>query len=180
MKAVILTCAAAMLACGAADARRKADTPSTPAAEVAPIKEIARCKALTDDTQRLACFDQATTTLLTAEKNADIIVVDKTEVEATNRSLFGFNLPDISLFRRHGASVEQVDRLEGVIASAYPDASGQWTFRLQDGSVWHQVDTNTFGREPHSGQPVSIKRAALGSYILSIDKTPGVKVRRIG
>lgn len=178
MKAVMLKyCGLALLLCGTAYARDPAKPADT---EVTEVKELARCKAIADGPSRLACYDQATATLLAAEEKADIIVVDRQEVEKTTRSLFGFGLPDISLFRSHGASIPAVNQIDGVVASASSDASGQWTFRLQDGAVWRQVDTNSLSRSPRSGDPVLIKRAALGSYILSVSKAPGVRVHRIG
>ena len=178
MKAGILVCAAAVLASAAVGATSKKDKPEAQT-QAAPIKELARCKTISDNTQRLACYDQAAAALLAAEEKADIVVVDREEVENTRRSLFGFNLPDISLFRRHGAKVEQLEKLDGVIASAGADASSQWTFRLQDGSVWHQIDTNELNRPPHPGDAVVIRRAAFGSFMLSVNKAPGVRVRRV-
>ncbi|WBO22391.1 hypothetical protein [Sphingomonas abietis] len=178
MRAVLLMCnGMALLLCSAAGARQP-NMP--PAAEVAPVKELARCKAIVDSPSRLACYDQAADQLLTAEKKADIIVVDRQEIEKTNRSLFGFGLPDLSIFRSHGASMPAVNQIDGVIASAQSDASDQWTFHLQDGAVWQQIDTNNLSRSPRSGDPVVIKRASLGSYILSVSRAPGVRVRRVG
>jgi len=183
MKAALLTSKAGLFACavaalaGAPVAAARQDAHKS---EAAPIKELARCKTIPDDSQRLACYDQATTTLLAAEQKADIVVVDRQEVENARRSLFGFNLPDISLFRRHGAKIEQLDKLDGVIASASADASNQWTFRLKDGSLWRQIDTNELNRPPRSGDTVLIRRAAFGSFMLSVNKAPGVRVRRVG
>lgn len=174
MKAAILLCAVGLTLAPASDAKTESHD-----SQAAPIKELARCRTLPDDSQRLACYDQAAAILLTAEQKADIVVVDRQDVENARRSLFGFNLPDIALFRRHGAKIEPLEHLDGALAAASSDASGQWTFRLQDGSVWRQIDTNELNRSPKYGDAVLVKRAAFGSFMLSVDKAPGVRVRRV-
>lgn len=177
MKVSIWFGVAAMLASGGADARRPAAAAGK--AQVAPIRELARCRAIIDSSQRLSCFDQATAALLTAEQKADIIVVDREQVEKARRTGFGFGQPDAALFRNHGAPIAELDQLQGALASASADAGGQWMFQLRDGAVWQQIDTDTLARVPRPGDPVLIRRAALGSFRLSVAKTPGVKVKRV-
>ena len=56
------------------------------------------CRAILDNGQRLACFDQAAAAVDAAERNKELVVVDRREIRETKRSLFGFTLPRISLF----------------------------------------------------------------------------------
>ena len=49
---------------------------------------------------------------------------------------------------------------------------------VQDGALWVQVDNNPLAGWPRPGQPVVINRAALGSYMMRVNRQPGIRVRR--
>jgi hypothetical protein len=63
------------------------------------------------------------------------------------------------------------------VKSARADAYGHWTIVLEDGAVWRQIE-GELGRDPHAGSKVTIHRAALGSFKMSIDGEPTIKVHR--
>ena len=49
---------------------------------------------------------------------------------------------------------------------------------MQDGAVWRQIDDEFLSRAPHAGSAIVIRRAMLGSYMLSVDGQPGVRAHR--
>ena len=61
---------------------------------------------------------------------------------------------------------------------ASQDGYGHWVVRLQDESLWVQIDNNALALRPRPGQPVLIRRAALGSYVMRVNGQPGIRVRR--
>ena len=71
----------------AAPAAAAADEP--PAA----IKALAACRAITDNAQRLACYDREAGALVQSVESKETVVLDKQAVRNTKRSLFGFSLP---------------------------------------------------------------------------------------
>jgi len=159
------------------------DTAATASGErtAAPsaLQGLARCKALSDAGQRLACYDQEAGTLLAAEQRSDIVVIGREQVERNRRASFGFSVPDVAVLRDRGGKVDILDQIEGVLASASQDGNGQWLFVLRDGSAWQQTDLNPQTWSPRGGDPVVVKRAGLGGYRISVAKTPGVRVRRV-
>ena len=68
------------------------------------------------------------------------------------------------------------DRIQDRVGAG---GSEGWTIWLADGSIWRQADTNPIYRTPKPGLDVIVKRAALGSYIMRVGGSPGVKVKRI-
>ena len=68
--------------------------------------------------------------------------------------------------------------VEGVVASASEDGLGHWVVALQDGAVLVQTDNNRLALRPRPGQPVIVNRAALGSFLMRITTSPGIRVRR--
>jgi len=151
------------------------DTPPRAAA----LQHVIDCRAITVDAQRLACFDREVAALDAAEMSNEVVVVDRNQVRAARRTLFGLPLPNFHLFGGnddHDAS--EIAQIEGKIASASVDTDG-WRIRLEDGSVWVQTDGKPIFRTPRPGLDVVVKHGTLGAYFLSIAGAPGVKVRRV-
>ena len=96
----------------------------------------------------------------------------------TKRGLFGFGIPNLGIFGDDDDEVE-IKQIDGEIVSTGFNADGGYIFRLADGSRWTQMDGKPFALPPEAGDKVVVKKGALGSYILSVGKQPGVKVKRI-
>lgn len=135
---------------------------------------VTRCRAITESTARLACFDTSVAALDAAESSQAVIVVDQQQVRETKRSLFGITLPDVGLF----GNGNDLPQIETTLTSATVDGAGRWSFVLADGARWTQTDDNTIASRPRPNDKVIIKRAALGSFRLSVGGQPGVKAKR--
>ena len=102
---------------------------------------------------------------------------DREGVRKTKRGLFGFSIPNLGIFGDDDGT--EVKQIEGAIAGYGHNADGGYIFRLADGTRWSQMDDKVLAIPPRNGEKVVVKRGALGSYILALDKRPGVKVKRI-
>ena len=138
---------------------------------------LVKCRAIAEDAARLHCFDEASAALQAATERHDVVIVDRAQVRQAKRSLFGIDLPHISLFGG-GDKGDEVTQIDGVIASASQAGAGRWVIHLEDGSVWAQIDDNPISIWPKAGQKVLIKRAALGSYMMRVNGQPGVRAKR--
>lgn len=140
---------------------------------------LMRCRGLPAETERLACYDEAVAKLETATRNREVVLVDREHIRNTKRKLFGLPLPDLNLFGddREGRT-EQVDTLEGEVAEAHTEGDGNWVMRLKDGAVWMQTDGRPLAVAPRGGTKVVVKRAAMGSFIMRVNRQPGIRVRR--
>ena len=49
---------------------------------------------------------------------------------------------------------EEVNSIEGVVASAFRDAEGRWVITLQEGGTWRQINDTMLGRNPRAGSKV--------------------------
>lgn len=149
------------------------------AAPPAAIREIARCRALTDDAARLGCFDAAADRLSSALTTKEVYVLDRTEVRETRRQLFGLPLPKEGVISEKADAPVQVDRIEGVVLAASQAFDGNWRVTLDQGGVWQQTDGYQLAHGPRKGDKVVVVRAALGSYKMKIGTQSGVRVRRV-
>lgn len=168
----------AMLAAAACPAL--AADPAKPRTPI--LAKLVECRSIADDAGRLACYDLQVKQLDQAERNADVVVVDRTQIRKARRSLFGLTLPDISIFgdrdERGAPEEEGVTKIESTILRATQNGNGRWVLTLEDGAKWVQADTRTVARSPRPGMPIVIRRAAMGSFLANIDKQIAIRVDR--
>jgi hypothetical protein len=150
--------------------------PAPPA--VAPaVQAVVDCRKLTDDAQRLACYDKAVASMTDAQASGDLVTIDRQQRQAVRRQAFGLTLPTLDFLDR-GEKPEQVNRLTDTVASVSKTADGRWVMRMQDGAIWRQTDDAELSRDPHEGSSVVINKASLGSFMIDIDGQPGIRAHR--
>jgi hypothetical protein len=171
---IVAVVAVAALAQGPALAKPK----TRAAGENAVIQALAACRGVADEKARLACYDSAGARLAQAVEKRELVVLDQQEIGQTRRSLFGFSVPNIPLFRGEGG--EQETKLETTIAGASPLGGGNWQIRLEDGAIWQTNETRLGLSDPRPGQKIVIQRGSLGNYFLRIDGQRGIRGRRTG
>ena len=102
------------------------------------------------------------------------------QVREARRGLFGLTLPRIKLFDDDGDEGDEIAEIESTIKSARTIRSGKWVISLEDGAVWLQTDyPRSSMRDPKSGDSITIKRAALGSYMAKVNGGRAFKVKRV-
>ncbi len=138
--------------------------------------DVIQCRTITDNAERLACFDRSVGTLASAQANKEVYVADKEAMREARKGLFGFSLPKMKIFSDDDME-QEVDSIESTIVASVPSKNG-YIFTLKDGARWMQTD-GAYMDKPKPGSTIRIKRAALGSYFGTINKNPGVRVERL-
>lgn len=151
-------------------------------AKIAPppvYQAVVDCRDIADSAQRLACFDRTVGVMAEAGEAKDLVVLDREAVRETRRGLFGFTLPSIKLFGggRDNDEKEEISEIESTIVALRTAADGKPIYVIADGAKWKQTE----GRFvfPKVGQPIRIKKAALGSYKANVNNRSAVKVVRL-
>ena len=170
------TLLAALLLASPSIALAKDPPPASPL-----ISALETCRAEADDTRRLACFDRASSALVTATRSGDVSVVDRAQLRQARRSLFGFSMPKLPFFAGDKSADEASESLESSIKSARGLGYGRFQLTIADGNaVWETTESFATMREPRAGDKVQIKRGPLGSYLLKVAGQRGVKAKRVG
>lgn len=143
----------------------------------AQIQELYACRDIVDPAQRLACFDREVGELSAADQAREISFADKETVKKTRRGLFGFSLPDFGIFGG-GDDEDKIERIETKVVSASDAGYGRYRIEMEDGSVWVQTDNKIMPLRPRPGQKIEIKAGTLGTYFLSLENRPSIRVRR--
>jgi hypothetical protein len=165
-----------MLALTVAPAAAQTTTTENPT-----LQAVYACAAEGDDARRLACYDEAAGRLRAAVQSGEVVTVDRVQMENLERESFGFALP--SLPRLFGVNVDAAPRPtleenEMELARVVQGGNGRAVFTMTNGQVWAQLGTDN-ARRARAGGKVTIRRAALGSFLMSVEAGgPAIRVRR--
>lgn len=113
------------------------------------------CERMTDSTKRLSCYD-----------------AEMRRIEASARS----GAPSAST-QAPAAEPPPSSRISAQVTAVSRQGSGRYLVSLDNGQVWLQTQDD-LGFDPQAGDPVTIKRGALGSYWMT-SKHSVVSVRRL-
>jgi hypothetical protein len=153
-----------------------AQTPE--AAVLAPFEE---CAALSDATERLACYDNA---IGRARSVAEVNIAER---EKQRRDEFGLNTVqreerDQDDERTKAIGIEEdVREINANISNAYADArTGYRLFILDNGQIWQESSKGTLRRTPNEGAAIAIRRGGVGGFQLRVkDKKGFTYVKRL-
>ncbi len=145
------------------------------------IVALEKCLAIPGDTERLACTDVAARKLVAASRSREVVVVDREEMKKTRKSLFGFALPRIALFGKGGPDdVEEVAKIDMKVTRVTPLGYGKLAFTMEDGAQWRTTESWQGSPEPKAGDILTIKRATMGSYMISLKGGRSARAMRVG
>ena len=144
----------------------------------AAFAKVGACRAITDDVQRLACFDREVGAISTAIAEREVAIVDRAEIRKTRRSLFGVPLPRIAILEDNDDAPE-LKEVTAAIRSVGRTSDGRLQFTLEDGASWVQTDDWPVWSAVKPGQKVTLKRGALGSYFADFEKAVSVRAKRL-
>lgn len=141
------------------------------------LLQLLQCRDVPEATARLECYDRVSASIDAAERSGDIVVVDRAQVSAARRQLFGFEVPNFTLLDR-GSVPERIEAVTASLVRASQGGDGRWVFVLDDGSTWRQADSDPVRLSARSGLEVRVRRASLGSYLLTAGSSRAIRVRR--
>ena len=155
----VLTCAAVALAALCA------------VAQAAPQQSHA-CAGVIEAQARLACYDEAFPPVPGAKS-------DGADMEARRRQAveeFGFSKHQLDE-RDPDRVLADPGRIQAKVASVTERSSGQRLVTLDSGQAWLLTETNWRGRLA-AGDSVTVRQAALGTYMLVTSKGIALRARR--
>lgn len=141
------------------------------------VSELTGCKTLTDDAARLACYDRAAGRLAEATASGEVKILDREDIRATRRSLFGFDLPKLPFFKGDDSAKDTPEAIDTVIKSIQAASYGKFVLTMEDGAVWES--TEPLPRDPKAGAKVHLKKGALGNYFMTVGSMRSVRAQRV-
>lgn len=174
---IVVAVAVLMGIAAASSAAAARPIPKIAAATTGIVAELTGCKTLTDDAARLACYDKAAAKLEAATASGDVKLLDREDIRATRRSLFGFDLPKLPFFKGDDSAKDTPEELDAVVKSVQAAGYSKFVLTMEDGAVWQS--TEPLPRDPKAGAKVHINRGALGNYFMRVGSMRSVRAMRV-
>lgn len=144
-------------------------TAGEPAARIPA--ELRSCVAIKRNTERLACFDRGISALLDPGGTA-------AQAETSAESSFGLFAQAPTQSSPDDPARGQLDTLEARVAAIHTSADGSAVLTLDNDQSWRQI-SGSATLLLKVGDPVVIRRAALGSFLLATPNGRSAKVKRV-
>lgn len=132
-----------------------------------------RCAVVVEAGARLACYDAA------FPPGTGVRIPSGQAGAQHARALADFGLDERQLHARDPEAAERIPaRIEARIASVTRRQTGERVVTLDNGQVWLLTEVSSRGRLDH-GDPVVVRKAALGSYMLVTEGRLSLRARRV-
>lgn len=162
--------AIATLSASPAAAQNKAQTSKV-------MDDLAACRAVAADAERLACFDRTAATLVAARTMGDLLVLDRERVVERKRARFGLALTDGAVF---GGGIEdkatEVTEVNSTIREVADGPYSRYNIALANNMVWQT--TEPMRMAPKVGAEVKLTEGLLGAFKMKVAGRETVKVKR--
>lgn len=164
----------------AAQERTAAESTTDTSGSVEYLAALERCQIISDNDDRLTCYDTAVGRVVAAAADGDVTLVDREDVKTTRRNLFGLKIPDLGIFGNADDETEDDELFQSTVTGVSFRERKAITFTIADGdAVWRIGDPPARLRRLKAGDTVVFKEAALGTYFIRVNGSTGVKGRRI-
>jgi hypothetical protein len=81
--------------------------------------------------------------------------------------------------KRNGGSGEEPKSIQVEVASSSDNGLEQWRIALVDGAIWQMTERVGLFRPPAPREIVTIRKGAMGGYLMDVGKQGSVRVMRI-
>lgn len=145
--------------------------------------EPRRCAALADDRARLACYDSifgkpAAVPAPAGAATGTVAAAPAAATAANPAADFGLTEAAKRALEPEESRQRLPESISGTVAKVARQPAGELVLTLENGQVWTQLQVDVRARVA-VGDPVTIKKAALGSYLLVTEDRYATRVRRV-
>jgi hypothetical protein len=128
--------------------------------------QILACMKITENTQRLTCFDREAAVLSDAPP----------EVKLTPEQKIGLPRAKVEALEAPPNAPAQIRTFVAAIKSVTVDGAARQVFTLDNGQVWRQDQSEQYFRT-HPGDAVRIRKGTLGSFFLELQTNSHLSIR---
>jgi hypothetical protein len=141
------------------------------AASAATDADVRRCRALTDNAARLACYDSLPVAPADAAPGAAAPAAPAAAAAPAPAAQFGFEAKAVQ---------QGPDAIESRIVGLFEGWGPHSQFKLENGQVWQVTDDSRSLAVPAQNPKVRISRASFGTFFLEIEgKRAAPRVKRV-
>lgn len=159
---------------------------AVPVAQASTEQASRSCADIVDDRTRLACYDALWRDAAAPSSDMSITPAPPNSAAAAPQSaaaavdpMDDFGLSEVAKRARDPGKAGEADpSISSVVTTVRRQPAGELIVTLENGQVWTQIGVDTRARVA-VGDTVTIRRAALGSYMLVTANRYATRVRRV-
>lgn len=140
--------------------------------------EPRECVSVVEDAARLACYDAAFGRAGSRSPGAALPAISAAEAAAQAKKDFGLSEADKRALDPERAGPMQPESITGNVTAVRKRPTGEWVVTLGNGQVWVQAESDTKAII-RVGDEVTVRKAALGSFVLVSANRVAMRVRRV-
>ncbi len=125
---------------------------------------LVACANITEAAERHACFDALVPELKTSGEAAFGATAKPSALTATTLQ---------------AATPAEPEQVSLTVKSVTANADGKLRFAMENGQVWKQIDTTRLRNVGNGPWTAEIRKASLGSFLLSLNDGRAVRVERV-
>jgi hypothetical protein len=163
---------------------------SAPAAAQGSLQDqLAVCARIAKTSARTACYDSIPTgqqsgvsSSGTSDFGAASIRTPAAPAPAAPAApaAAGFGAEQVERAAPQQRTDREANEVNVAVLSSRDNGLNMWQFNLADGAVWRMTERANAGfRPPAPNETVSIRKAALGSYLMNVGRQASVRVERV-
>lgn len=164
------------------DSARDSDQAKPALAPSPLVGKLENCTTITDDAERLACFDREVAALVGASSKGSVRIVEQAEITEARKKLYGYQVPDAGIFAaQNDEEREAAKTLVSTITRVRKVGAKEYHIWIAEGdAIWRMKSTSIRFRPPEIGDDVEFKPATMGTYWIRVNGRKGVRGNRIG
>jgi hypothetical protein len=135
-------------------------------------ESVVECTHVADKSARLRCYDDHMTRL------GHAIASDAPVVSKPIAAEFGIT-PELQRKKRSGTSTDSQQSLVARVKAISARAHGELRIELDNDQVWVETQRPGNFEPPAVGDTVTVRHGTLGSYFLSAQSGPALRVERV-
>jgi len=165
---------------------------SAVSAAVDPLDAISICSRIAKKDARLQCYDQVAQDAAAGRLGRGPAtpqgfgtlppgnaVAPPTPLPGTAPRTATFGDDSLPYNSAARAETEGPDSITAEAISSTDNGLGLWRIRMADGTIWQVTEPDTYFRPPAPHEVVTIRKAAMGSFMMDVGKQGSVRVRRL-
>jgi hypothetical protein len=178
----------------AVSALAAAGTGSVAMAAMDPLDAIGVCSRISKKDARMECYDQVARDTASGRLQSNpapqaqaqaqgwaappvgAAPAPRAMAQAPQASFGAADLPRSSAERR---DMDGPDAIRAEAVSATDNGLGMWRIKLADGAIWQMTERASLFRPPAPREVITIRKGALGGFLMDVGKQASVRVERV-